>query len=128
MERVIILDDDEDMGSAFCEFLGSRLDIECQSFTSLSDLQKNQSALSDCLLIFLDINLGPTGANGLEAYRWLRGNGFRRKICFLTAHAHGHPLVLQAAQSGADILEKPMSPDRLCSIVRTAIGESSSCA
>ena len=66
----------------------------------------------------LDINLGPDRRSGIDAYAWLRRQGYKGRIVFLTGHANNHPLVVEAQRIGdAEIYSKPIEPDRLRSIV-----------
>ena len=44
--------------------------------------------------------------------------GYAGRIVFLTGHASNHPLVVEAHRIGdAEILSKPIDPDRLRSVV-----------
>jgi FixJ family two-component response regulator len=74
-----------------------------------------------CDSAILDINLGPGQPSGIDAYKWLRNNGYRGRIAFLTGHAGTHPLVIEATRIGdAEIFSKPVDPDQIQTIVAGA--------
>jgi len=69
-------------------------------------------------VVILDINLGPDRRSGIDAYAWLRDQGYKGRIVFLTGHASSPPLVVEAQRIGdAEIFAKPIEPDRLRAIV-----------
>ena len=71
-----------------------------------------------CDAAVLDINLGPSQPSGIDAYEWLRNQGYTGRIVFLTGHASTHPLVIQAQTIGdAEIFSKPIDPDHIRSII-----------
>ena len=71
-----------------------------------------------CGVAILDINLGPNRRSGIDAYKWLRHKGYAGRIIFLTGHASNHSLVVEAHRIGdAEILSKPIHPDRLRAVV-----------
>jgi FixJ family two-component response regulator len=86
------------------------------SFEELAALGEEALGAS---VVILDINLGPDRRSGIDAYAWLRGQGYTGRIVFLTGHASSHPLVVEAQRIGdAEIFSKPIEPDRLRSIVQ----------
>jgi FixJ family two-component response regulator len=121
----VFLDDSEDLRELVPLLLRTALGVDCLSFGSLTEFQRNCDDVLRAKLAILDINLGANVPNGIDAFRWLTEHGFRGKILFLTGHARTNPQVAQAEKNGAQVLEKPLHPDRLVSVVRQAIGENS---
>lgn len=108
MKSVLLLDDDKDlcilMQSIF-EELAVEHSVCVNSFSQLQTLDLNKQNFN---LAFLDVNLGTGAETGLDAYDWLKENGFQGKTIFFTGHARNYPL-LQAKleEQNVDILEKP---------------------
>ena len=74
-----------------------------------------------CGLALLDINLGAGVPSGLDAYRWLKDNGFPGRTVFLTGHARSHPLVREARElTHVQVLSKPIESAVLLALVRDA--------
>jgi FixJ family two-component response regulator len=72
----------------------------------------------------LDVNLGADRPNGVDAFNWLKEQGFQGNVLFFTGHARNSPQVLRALNKGVEILEKPIDPGRLISSVTLALKES----
>jgi FixJ family two-component response regulator len=91
---------------------------ECLSLASHRELvERGEEALKTDLAI-IDINLGENVPSGLEAESWLRANGYRGEIVFLTGHARSHPLVMRAVREGQiKVLEKPLGVEKLTELV-----------
>jgi FixJ family two-component response regulator len=53
-----------------------------------------------CGVAIIDINLGANRRSGIDAYAWLRSEGYTGRIVFLTGHASTHPLVVEAQRVG----------------------------
>jgi CheY-like chemotaxis protein len=108
-QQVLYLDDDDDLRLAVSDVLGG-LDRDCLGLASYPALLAHGEEALHCSLAILDISLGTADATGLEAYRWLRGHGFRGRIMFLTGHAQSHPLVQQARGLGdVQVFAKPIN-------------------
>jgi FixJ family two-component response regulator len=101
----------------FCKLVENKCGMECLPFGSVKELLERSPAVLNSKLIFLDINLKPGEPSGIDAYNWLVANHYNGKIFFLTGHAHSHPLVSKAEQSGIEVLEKPISAERLTSLI-----------
>jgi FixJ family two-component response regulator len=121
--RVVFLDDNEDLRELVPLLLRTTLEVDCLCFGSLTEFQRSSDDVLRAKLAILDINLGANVPSGIDAFRWLIEHGFRGKILFLTGHARANPQVTQAEKTGAQVLEKPLHPDQLVSVVRQAIGE-----
>lgn len=114
---VYIIDDD----AAVRDSLGLLLGINnrrTQTFASADDfLRVCQPAWAGCIL--LDIRM--PGTDGLALQSALRERGIDLPIVFMTAHGDV-PTVRAALKGGAiDYLEKPVDPDQLLEVVRTAL-------
>ena len=108
--RVIFLDDDEELRPIVVDLM-AHFDTTCDAVASMSELQElaGRVGLGHDLAI-LDINLGAGRPSGIDAYRWLREQGYTGKVEFLTGHARSHPLVDEACRLGdALVHDKPVS-------------------
>jgi DNA-binding NtrC family response regulator len=118
LRRVLFLDDDVDLRDIASELFASA-NVECTAVPTLAALQVALARSSDDFdLAIVDINLGDGQPSGVDAYRWLRGNGFRGRIAFLTGHAKSHPLVAEALKAGdVNVYEKPIDFDVLMGLL-----------
>jgi DNA-binding NtrC family response regulator len=106
---VIFLDDDEDLRDLFREAMSLFVHRSCLCVASFAELVQSRDAVLGAKLAVLDINLGPDGPSGIDAYRWLRTHGFDGRVAFLTGHASTHPLVAEAKRmDNVEVLEKPL--------------------
>jgi CheY-like chemotaxis protein len=108
--RVLFLDDDSDLREIVTELTGS-LGIECDAVASVAEMQSAAGLLEGKFyLAILDINLGDGRPSGIDAYRWLRAQGFVGRVAFLTGHARSHPLVAEALRAGdVTVYDKPIT-------------------
>ena len=113
---VLLLDDDDDLREAIADLLGL-FGARCVAMPSLRALVDAQAAALGCTLAILDVNLGDGQPSGVEAYEWLRGQGFAGRIVFLTGHAASHPAVARAARLGVRVLAKPIESSELRALV-----------
>ncbi|MGZ3458555.1 MAG: response regulator [Archangium sp.] len=118
MLRVLVLEDDEDLRSILCELLSlSGADVRVSAGT-LEDLRRERVEALGCGLALLDINLGAGVPSGLDAYHWLKDNGFAGRTVFLTGHARSHPLVREALElTHVQVLSKPIASKALLELV-----------
>ncbi|HEX4997029.1 MAG TPA: response regulator [Terriglobia bacterium] len=123
--RIVFLDDSEDLREAMRVLLETALGVECMCFGSLMELEERSNEALDARMAILDINLGPGVPSGLDAFRWLNDQGFRGKVLFFTGHARTNPDVRLALERGAQVLEKPLQPDRLIALLTRALDEAS---
>jgi FixJ family two-component response regulator len=120
---VLVLEDDEDLRTLLCDLLVASGAKECVSASSVEAMVQQKEQVLGCGLALLDVNLGPGVPSGLDAWHWLRENGFGGRIVFLTGHARSHPLVRKAYDlSQARILSKPVDVQVLMDLVRNPDG------
>jgi FixJ family two-component response regulator len=116
--RVVFVDDNEDLRALIPSLLESTLDVKCSCFGSLPELERHPDEVLDARIAILDINLGPNAPDGVDTFNWLMDHGFSGKIVFLTGHARSNPQVMLAEKKGVEILEKPLSAEKLISSVK----------
>jgi DNA-binding NtrC family response regulator len=117
--KVFLLDDDEDLRDSLGALI-SCITRECVTAGTLDEAKARASQIFDCQLALLDINLGAGQPSGVDAYRWLRAQGFRGRISFVTGHAASHPLVREAQALGdVSIYEKPLEMPQLVALIRS---------
>jgi len=122
---VLFLDDNEDLRELMPVLLETTLGVRCLSFGSLMELQANAREVLRANVAILDINLGPDVPDGIDAFHWLKDQGFQGKILFLTGHARTSSQLEFAEGNGVEILEKPLSPDKIISSVARALNPNS---
>src|SRR3954466_1526166 len=109
-ETVLLLDDDDDLRETLTEVMENGFGRACVGVRSVAELMQRRQDVLACHRAVLDVNLGPGVPSGLDAYRWLRSEGFTGPIVFLTGHAGTHPLVAEAQRIGsARLVGKPAS-------------------
>ena len=117
-EFVLFVEDNDDLRELFVELVTVVLKRRCVGVGSYKELVALGADVLACEVAILDINLGPHQPSGIDAYAWLRKQGYTGRIVFLTGHASTHPLVMEAQRIGdAEIFSKPIEPDRLRLIV-----------
>jgi len=115
---VLYVEDNDDLRELVVELVTVVLQHRCVGVGSYEELVGLGAEALGCSVAILDINLGPGRRSGIDAYAWLRNNGYAGRIVFLTGHAGTHPLVVAARHIGdAEVFAKPIDPDRLRSIV-----------
>lgn len=118
---IVCLDDGEDLRMIFRQLVENKCGMDCLTFGSVKEFLEYSQEVLKSKLIFLDINLKPGEPSGIDAYSWLVANNYEGKIFFLTGHGRSHPLVRKAEESGIEVLEKPISADRLCSLILSSV-------
>lgn len=117
-EFVLYVEDNDDLRELVVELVTVVLKRRCIGVGSYEELVGLEEEALGCSIAILDVNLGPNRRSGIDAYVWLRDNGYTGRIVFLTGHASTHPLVVEAQRIGdAEIFSKPIDRDRLRSIV-----------
>jgi FixJ family two-component response regulator len=115
---VLYVEDNDDLRELVVELVTVVLKHRCVGVGSYEALVALGKEALRCSVAILDINLGPDRRSGIDAYAWLRDQGYKGRIVFLTGHASTHPLVVEAQRIGdAEVFSKPIEPDRLRSIV-----------
>lgn len=114
LERVLLVDDDEDLRAAMDEVLhriGVQRLIEASSLRDVED--QREEALA-CQLALVDINLGYGEPTGVNVFEWLEHEGFTGRVVFLTGHGSQDPRVQAAAKiAGSQIASKPLTTAKL---------------
>ena len=119
--RVIYLDDDIDLLQVVAALIKHKTGHECLGLRTMADLRAHRKEVLGSAIAILDINLGANQPSGLDAWGWLRAEGYKGKIVFLTGHGAAHPLVARAEQMGeVHVYQKPLQPEELVEIVRYA--------
>ena len=123
MTSVLLLEDDADLRESLeiaLQVAGVR---EVLSVARLKDLRALGEAALSCTSAVLDVNLGPRQPTGVEAAAWLRDNGFKGRIIFLTGHAGAYPQVREACERPNTVLaEKPASLGQIMKLIDEAGG------
>ncbi|MGZ3650547.1 MAG: response regulator [Bdellovibrionota bacterium] len=109
MDSIFLLEDDPDLAKTLARLITVLKDVPCIFAPCVEEMNKIGPEVLASSLCLLDINLGPTKPSGIDAYRWLKSQGYKGKIVFLTGHASEHPLVKEASLlGGVEILNKPV--------------------
>ena len=115
---VLYVEDNDDLRELVVELVTVVLQRRCVGVGSYEELVDLGKEALGCSVAILDINLGPNQRSGIDAYAWLRDQGYTGPVVFLTGHASTHPLVVEAQRIGdAQIFSKPIDADRLRSII-----------
>lgn len=59
----------------------------------------------------------------MDTFNWLMDQGFQEKTLFFTGHVRSYLQAALTERNGAEILEKPVDPDKLISVVLRALNE-----
>jgi FixJ family two-component response regulator len=115
---ILILEDDDDMRTALDDVVSTLLGWPCLSVASYHELLERREEALGCRMALLDVNLGADQPSGLDALDWLRMQGFRGEVVFLTGHAQSDPLVQQTLERGtARLMEKPIGLQQLSALL-----------
>jgi DNA-binding NtrC family response regulator len=115
---VLYVEDNDDLRELVVELVTHVFQRRCVGVGSYEALVALGDSALGCSVAILDINLGPNRRSGIDAYAWLRDQGYTGRIVFLTGHASTHPLVVEAQRIGdAQTFSKPIDADRLRSII-----------
>ena len=117
--RVLIVDDDEDLGLVLGDvvtYLGGGNSVIARS---LEDVQQHADEAVACSLAIIDINLGHGMPTGVDVVHWLRSRSFRGRVVFLTGHASDDPKVITASKvADTRLLSKPIDASTIESLLR----------
>ena len=119
----MLLDDSEDLRELMPILFETELGEPCRCFGSVDELQRLPEEVLGAKVAILDINLGPHSPDGIDAFNWLRAHGFQGKVFFFTGHARAGLQAALLERSGVEILEKPLHPEKLISVVSHALKE-----
>lgn len=118
---IMFLEDNAELREVLSEVTKSELGEEALSYSRLEDLKNHRDEVLQTKIAIIDINLGSEEPTGVEAFRWLKSQGYSGKICFLTGHVGAHPMVQEASEVGVEIWSKPMFASKLCEAIRSVI-------
>lgn len=121
---ILVMDDDVDLLEVLKETLITLCKIEkVITATSLESVQQQKESILKSQLAILDVNLGAERPSGVNVAEWLRDNGFKGKIVFLTGHAISDPEVLAATRmSDTKVVAKPIGLSQLLNFVEGVQG------
>lgn len=113
MATILLVEDDADLREVLVELIES-FGNACLATGSLRELHALGDAALEADLALVDVNLGAGVPSGLDVWTYLRAEGFRGEIVFLTGHAASHPLVREALQTPhVGVLSKPLGLSEL---------------
>lgn len=125
MASVLFVDDDVDLRDVMQVSIGRISNHSCLAVGSFAEVQQERAQVLDCELAILDINLGKDNPSGLHVFGWLRLNGFKGTIVFLTGHGAHDPRVIEAAKFiRAKVYPKPVTGEILRQILSEMEGDS----
>lgn len=117
------LDDDPDVRDALRDLAQEALGVECLTFGSLEELGQQRERVLASRVALLDVNLGPGQPSGLDAYVWLKAQGYTGRVVFLTGFSERHPIISSIRRMGdAYVLMKPVSSSQLATLLNEAMG------
>jgi CheY-like chemotaxis protein len=121
VRQALVLEDDADLRTLLCEVLEFAGVECCLAAASLGELMRLPGAPASELAL-LDLELGPAQPSGIEAWRWLRSQGFSGRAVFLTGQPRVHPLVSAGVRGlpGVEVLAKPVDAEALLRLVGDA--------
>lgn len=116
---ILVMDDDIDLLEVLQETLVTLCKVDqVITATSLEAVQQQKEKILNCELAILDVNLGAERPSGVNVAEWLRSNGFKGKIVFLTGHAVSDPEVLAATRMpNTKVVAKPIGLPQLLGFV-----------
>lgn len=116
---ILVMDDDIDLLEVLQETLVTLCKVDqVITATSMDAVQKQKEKILGCELAILDVNLGAERPSGVNVAEWLRDNGFKGKIIFLTGHAISDPEVLAATRMpNTKVVAKPIGLSQLLGFV-----------
>ncbi|MCM2351988.1 MAG: response regulator [Pseudobdellovibrio sp.] len=116
---ILVMDDDIDLLEVLQETLVTLCKVDqVITATSMDSVQQQKDKILNCELAILDVNLGAERPSGVNVAEWLRANGFKGKIVFLTGHAVSDPEVLAATRMpNTKVVAKPIGLPQLLGFV-----------
>ncbi|WP_409479651.1 response regulator [Pseudobdellovibrio sp. HCB154] len=116
---ILVMDDDIDLLEVLQETLVTLCKVDqVITATSMESVQQQKDKILNCELAILDVNLGAERPSGVNVAEWLRANGFKGKIVFLTGHAVSDPEVLAATRMpNTKVVAKPIGLPQLLGFV-----------
>lgn len=108
MKKIFLLDDDQDLVDVMC-LIAAKEGASCTAASAFEEAVQQRDKILECELAIVDINLGSGRKSGIDFYHWLKSQGYKGRVVFLTAHGGPHPLVKEASSVlNALVLSKPI--------------------
>ena len=120
MRSIFFLDDSEEFLDVMKVFVKATCDCEAITCSDFESMNLKAEEILKSEMAFLDINLGTHQPSGVQAYRWLKSQGYNKPVFFLTGHAKDSEKARQAlAFEGVQIIQKPIPPQELRNLIGT---------
>jgi DNA-binding response OmpR family regulator len=120
MEKLLIIDDDKDLGELLSEYLGTEgfeIDIAYSG-----DVGIERALIESYALVILDVML-PGGLNGFQVLQHIRA-GSETPILMLTAKGEDIDRIIGLEMGADDYLAKPFNPRELLARIRAILRRS----
>ncbi|MDR7188168.1 FixJ family two-component response regulator [Microbacterium sp. BE35] len=121
MTRTYVIDDDPAVRASTAWLLGS-IGHEVHTFATTHEFL-TAYAEEEASTLILDLRL--PGMTGLEFNRYLKHNGYRVPVIFMTAHGDVSTCATALRDGAFDFFEKPLPPQHLLERVNAAIASDS---
>lgn len=110
MRTIFFLDDSEEYLDVMKVFVQAACNCEAITCSNIESMQDQIEAILKSEMAFLDINLGLNQPSGIQAYRWLKSQGYNKPVFFLTGHAKDSDEAKQAQVfDDVRVIQKPIA-------------------
>lgn len=110
MRSIFFLDDSEEYLDVMKVFIQAACNYEAITCSNIESMQSQIEEILKSEMAFLDINLGLNQPSGIQAYRWLKSQGYNKPVFFLTGHAKDSDEARQASIfEEARVIQKPIA-------------------
>lgn len=121
MRSIFFLDDSEDYLEVIKVFVQAACDYEAITCANIENMQSRIDEILKSEMAFLDINLGLNQPSGIQAYRWLRSQGYNKPVFFLTGHGKDSDEAKQASIfEEVRVIQKPIPPQDFRDLIESA--------
>lgn len=120
-KTVFFLDDNQDYLNVVTMFVERSCGHHVLAANSYENTVADYKRILNSDLAFLDINLGSDQYSGVDVYRWMKENGYKKQIYFLTGHGKDSFEVQKAEALGAVVLTKPFPNSELKALIEPEI-------
>ncbi|MCM2353578.1 MAG: response regulator [Pseudobdellovibrio sp.] len=120
MRSIFFLDDSEEYLDVMKVFVQAACNFEAITCSNIESMQNQIEEILKSEMAFLDINLGLNQPSGIQAYRWLKSQGYNKPVFFLTGHAKDSDEAREAAIfEDARVLQKPIPPQDFRALIES---------
>lgn len=120
MRSIFFLDDSEEFLEVMKVFVSATCQCEAIICPNFEIMYERAEEILKSDMAFLDINLGVHQPSGVQAYRWLRSQGYDKPVFFLTGHAKDSDEARQAEGfEHTQVIQKPIAPKDLRALIGT---------